>query len=87
MAATASRQPACTAAEHPVDDDARPVLSQDRHSPRPRPAPPQPLSPFDSHASSSSARPVSHAPSSFQPGQTPLHRGCAGWVSPVEAIV
>jgi hypothetical protein len=45
---------------------------------------PIPIIPHPSTATSSS----SSVPGSFSPGQqTPLHRGCSEWASPVEACV
>ena len=85
MPATTTRQPApaavpAAAAQHVIDAP-RPVLSHHRPSPHPRPALPQHPAP----SSPSASRHSSHAPLSFHPRQTPLHRGCAGWASPVEA--
>ena len=74
-------------AAHRIGEDARPVSSQ-HHFRHPRPAlthPPLPIS--HPIPSPSSSRPVSHSPSSLLSGQTPLHRGCAGWAPPVEVIV
>ncbi len=83
MSATSSRQSALTGAGHHVIDDARPVPSCYRPFPHPRPAFPQPPSPSIPSTSESVTRP----PHLFHPGQTPLHRGCARWASPVEAGV
>ncbi len=87
MPAPTPRQPARTSvgceAAHQVIDDTRPVLSQHRPSPHPRPALPPHRSPFNSPN-----RPwTSHPPYPIHSWQTPLHRGCVGWASPVEAIV
>ena len=83
MSATSSRQSALTGAGHHVIDDARPVPSYYRPFPHPRPAFPQPPSP----SNPSTSQLVIQPPYLFHPGQTPLHRGCADWASPVEAIV
>ncbi len=87
MPATTSRQPAWTSvgceAVHQAVDDTRPVLSQHRPSPHPRPALPPHPSPSNSPNSSWTSQP----PYPFHPEQTPLHRGCVGWASPVEAVV
>ena len=85
MPATTTRQPApaavpAAAAQHVIDAP-RPVLSYHRPSPHPRPALPQRPAP----SSPSASRHSSHARLCFHPRQTPLHRGCAGWASPVEA--
>jgi hypothetical protein len=90
MPATTSRNPGRAVANGGVDfrivEDSRPVLASQQRFPYPRPAIARPSLPI-SHPipSPSSSRPVSHPPSSLLPQQTPLHRGCAGLSSPVEA--
>jgi hypothetical protein len=64
-----------------------PVPSHSCPSPH-RPSLPHPPLPVAlSIPSPSSSLLVSHPPSVCLPGQTPLHRGCSGWASPVEVVV
>ncbi len=91
MSATISRHSAPAAARsgaaYNVGKDSRPVPSQHRPLLYPGPGLPQPRSLFNASTSPSPSRHLSRAPASFHPRQTPLHRGCAGWASPVEAVV
>ena len=90
MSATARRPPR-TAARHRrgecVVDLPVPVSSHRRSLPDHPSLPHLPLHDITSVPSRSSSRLVSPPRSLSLPGQTPLHRGCAGWASPVEVCV
>ena len=87
MPATTSIQRASTAVRaataERVIDGPRPVASNHRPCPHPY----HTFSELPSASNSSACRQSSHARVSFHPLQTPLHRGCAGWASPSEAVV
>ena len=83
-----SRQPAWPVAggrgsAHAICNAARSVTSRHRpthHCPSPQTHPTYDLTHL---AATSPSQLVIRRPFSFQPEQTPLHRGCAGWASPV----